>query len=206
MNCKQARRFFGAFWDDELTQAEREWLGGHFASCPACRSAYEELARTLELVGGLPRVEVNPGFAELALARARRAADDPDRVPASAARWIPITATAALLAVLGGMVFQWAGLPLMTARRELAVAAREAIPQPTLVEPVRVSGPRDVDGAHGGAPQLAGSVAQIPDSLFDHSEDVEFILDPVTLRKGRAHTVVRGPQDAPRGQQATITF
>ena len=26
MNCDDARRLFGAYWDDELTLAEREWL------------------------------------------------------------------------------------------------------------------------------------------------------------------------------------
>jgi hypothetical protein len=44
----------------------------------------------------------------------------------------------------------------------------------------------------------------VPDSVFNHGDDVEFILDPVTLRKGRPHTI-RGT-DAPRGQRAMITF
>jgi hypothetical protein len=52
---------------------------------------------------------------------------------------------------------------------------------------------------------VAGAGASVPDSVFNHGDDVEFILDPVTLRKGRAHTTIRGA-DAPRGQQATITF
>ena len=46
--------------------------------------------------------------------------------------------------------------------------------------------------------------ATVPDSVFNHGDDVEFILDPVTLRKGRPHTI-RGT-DAPRGQRAMITF
>ena len=29
MKCGQARRLFGAYWDDEITQAEREWLEAH---------------------------------------------------------------------------------------------------------------------------------------------------------------------------------
>jgi hypothetical protein len=52
---------------------------------------------------------------------------------------------------------------------------------------------------------VAGN-ATVADSLFDHSEDVEFILDPVTLRKGRAHTVVRVQPGPARGEQAVITF
>ncbi len=206
MNCKQACRLFGAYWEDELTQAERECLEAHFAGCPECRGSYDEMARTLELVGSLPRAEVRAGFAERVVARARRAAAEPDRIPAAAPRWIPITATAALLAVLGAMVFQWAGMPLAPARRDgttdVPIAVREPVRQPVLV-PGSTTG----TGPSGSSPDVtAGAMAEIPDSLFNHSEDVEFILDPVTLRKGRAHTVVRGPQDAPRAQQAVITF
>ena len=29
--CDQARRLFGAYWDDEVTQAEREWLESHLS-------------------------------------------------------------------------------------------------------------------------------------------------------------------------------
>ena len=39
MNCGDARRLFGAYWDDEITLAERDWLESHFASCAACRGA-----------------------------------------------------------------------------------------------------------------------------------------------------------------------
>ena len=45
--CDQARRLFGAYWDDEVTQAEREWLESHLGGCPACRQQYEQFARTL---------------------------------------------------------------------------------------------------------------------------------------------------------------
>ena len=47
--------------------------------------------------------------------------------------------------------------------------------------------------------------AGVPDSLFDHRADVEFILDPVTLRKGRAHTVLHLDPNV-RGDKAVITF
>ena len=74
MNCRQARNLFSAYWDDEITQGEREWLESHFSSCAACRREYESLARTLEAVSDLPRVEVSGGFAERALAVAVLAA------------------------------------------------------------------------------------------------------------------------------------
>ena len=57
MNCGDARRLFGAYWDDEITLAERDWLESHFASCAGCRSEYETWARAIELVGSLPRAE-----------------------------------------------------------------------------------------------------------------------------------------------------
>jgi predicted anti-sigma-YlaC factor YlaD len=202
MNCGQAKNLFGAYWDDELTQAEREWLESHFASCPACRGQYEELARTLEAVGDLPRVEVSPGFAERALAAARRRSPAVDRMPIAVRRWVPITATAVLLAVLTGMVMQWSGMPLGP-RRSVSVA----LDQPVLVEPTAkavTSAPKEAEMVKGEA--LIASDAEVSDSLFDHSEDVEFILDPVTLRKGRAHTIVRMQPEPARGEQAVITF
>jgi hypothetical protein len=203
MNCGQSRKLFGAYWDDELTQAEREHLEAHFSSCVSCRGEYETFARALELVGSLPRVEVSPGLAERALARARRAAPVPDRVAAGGTpRWVAVTAMAALLAIAGTMVAQWAGIGL--APRHVARLDRERVPEPVLVAPELAVGPERGSPAArpGGGLEAA---AQIPDSLFDPSADIEFILDPVTLRKGRAHPQ---PRLAPEveGAQAVITF
>ncbi len=202
MNCGQAGNLFSAYWDDELTQGEREWLESHFASCPTCRREYDQLTRTLEQMSALPRVEVSSGFAERVLASARRRAPAADRMPIAARRWVPITATAVLLAVLAGMVIQWSGLPLGP-RRSVSVA----LEQPVLVEPQAravVGGSTPAAPGQDGA-WMAGN-AGVSDSLFDHNEDVEFILDPVTLRKGRAHTVVRVQPGPARGEQAVITF
>jgi anti-sigma factor RsiW len=204
MNCGQARNLFGAYWDDELTQAEREWLEAHFVSCAVCRREYEELTRTLELVADLPRVEVAQDFADRVLTRARRRSPATDRIPAAARRWVPITASAVLLAVLGGMVMQWTGMPLAPRR-----PATVALEQPVLVHPdVAPTTGRDARSTPIATPGtgLVAEAASVPDSLFDHSEDVEFILDSVTLRKGRAHTVVRVPTGPTRGEQAVITF
>lgn len=202
MNCKQARGLFGAYWDDEVTQAEREWLEAHFASCAACRTAYEDLGRTLELVGSLPRTEVPADFAERVLARTRRATSEPDRLTVGAPRWIPITAAAALVAVIGATVIQWVG-PNLVPTRPGGTLTSSSIAQPTLVVSVTKDG--ESPDASLAARHLASGMTDVPDSLFDHAEDVEFILDPVTLKKGRALTVVRAPQE-PRAQQAVITF
>ncbi len=207
MNCGGARRLFGAYWDDEITLAERDWLESHFAACAACRAAYEEFARAIELVGSLPRIEVKPGLAERALARARRATAAPDRLPLGAPRWIPITATAALLAIAATMALQWMDVtpPGRMRQRSEVIAGWQPAPieRPAVGRPAapRSDDHRTDDGTAADA-RLAGAV---PDSLFDHSADVEFILDPVTLRKGRAHTVLRLNPNV-QGEKAVITF
>ena len=201
MSCKRARNLFGPFWDDEVTQAEREWLEGHFAGCAVCRAEYDALARTLELVGSAPREESPSDFVERTVARARRAATLPDRVPGGSHRWIPITAAAALLAVLGGTAIQWTGLS--TAPEQRSTSQTAAVQQPTWVGPA--PGTSETPSVASEDAQIAGATSTVPDSIFNHGDDVEFILDPVTLRKGRAHTTIHG-SDAPRGQQATITF
>jgi len=199
MSCNRARNLFAAYWDDEVTQAEREWLEAHFAACTTCRGEYDQLVRTIEMVGSLPREETPPGFVESTVARARRAGVEPDRVPGRSPRWVPITAAAALLAVLAGTAIQWAGLS--TAPEQRSTSQTAAIQQPTWVGPA----PGTTASDRPGRSSMGPAVATIPDSVFDHGEDVEFILDPVTLRKGRAHTAIHG-SDSPRGQQATITF
>src|SRR5262245_31295967 len=107
--CDQARRLFGAYWDDEVTQAEREWLEAHLAGCPGCRQQYEQLTRTLEAVGSLPRTDVVADLPERALAAARRASAVPDRIAVVPAKplWIPVTATAALLLLAASLVQPW---------------------------------------------------------------------------------------------------
>lgn len=203
MNCGQARNLFSAYWDDEITQGEREWLESHFSSCPVCRREYEKLARTLEVVSDLPRVEVSSGFAERALAAAKRRSPAIDRMPGTVRRWVPVTATAVLLAIVAAMVMQWTGMPLGP-RHEGSVA----LEQPVLTEPQAAKTGNARSDLSPTIPDLASmaGMAAVTDSLFDHSEDVEFILDPVTLRKGRAHTVVRVQPEPARGEQAVITF
>jgi anti-sigma factor RsiW len=205
MKCAQGRKLFGAYWDDETTQAEREWLESHFAACPGCRKEYEEFWRALEWVGTLPRVEPAPDLAERVLARARRAVPAADRIPEAGLQWVPLTAAAALLLILGVLISPWVGLgpgPRM-ASREVPATVHE----PELV-PVRV--PSLVSSGAGGRSSdlarrsSAERVAAVSDSLFDHSEDVEFILDPVTLHRGRA-TMTRVPAGA-KAAQAVISF
>jgi len=186
--CDQGRRLFGAYWDDEVTQAEREWLESHLAGCPGCRQQYEQFARTLETVGSLPRTDVTADLAERALAAARRATTAPDRIAVVRARpmWIQVTATAALLLVGLSALLPWLGTPAV----QRVLAGREP----------KVAEPRLVATASRGQESVR------LDSLgIDHSEDVEFILDPVVLHRGRAQAPSRLPKGV-QGEQAVISF
>jgi predicted anti-sigma-YlaC factor YlaD len=193
MKCAQARRLFGAYWDDDTTLAEREWLEAHLASCQACAREYEDLARVLELTSSLPRVEPAPDLVERTLAQARRATTVADRVPTAPVAWVPVTAAAVALLLMGAALSTWLGMGVR--ERAPQMAERPAVTQPVLVKPV--SQPVATAPA-------SEALASIPDTLFDHSEDVEFILDPVTLKRGRA-TVTR-TLESPRAEQAIITF
>jgi len=191
--CDQARRLFGAYWDDEVTQAEREWLESHLAGCPTCRPQYEQFARTLETVGSLPRTDVAADLPERALVAARRATTAPDRIAVAPAKpvWIPVTATAALLLIGVSALLPWIGTPVGQ-----RVFAHHDGRQQKMSEPyiVRTTGPA-----------ATGATAAVIDSLFDHSEDVEFVLDPVVLHRGRAQAPSRLPQGV-QGEQAVISF
>jgi hypothetical protein len=203
MSCDRARRLFGACWDDELTHAEREWLEGHLAACPRCRSEYDAYSRALELVGSLPRADAPPDLVERVLARSRHAVVAPDTLGARSARWVPAMAVAAAVAVVA-LVALFA-LPRAPWRSPGSggspqVAASSGGP----AVPVLVS-----SAASDRAPSSPGGrkTAVAADDPFDHSADVEFILDPVSVTRGRAtvsHAGARRP-DA-EGERAIISF
>lgn len=206
MNCGQSRKLFGAYWDDELTLAERDWLEAHFASCRACRESYEEFTRTIELVGALPRAEVRPDFADRVLARARRATAVPDRLPVESPRWVPATAAVALVVIAGTLVLQmWGSRATLPVVPGGSVAVR--VEEPTRVVPATGQALPAPPTAAGDQPvALLDPVSLDADSLFDHADDIEFMLDPVTVRKGRAHRATRVAPPTVTGEAATITF
>ena len=196
--CDQARRLFDAYWDDEVTQAEREWLESHFTGCEGCRQAYEQYTRTLEAVGSLPRVDVARDLPERALLAARRAQVAPDRIAAEPAtpRWVPMTAAAALVVVAAALLLPTI-TPWVLGTRGGLHAVRPGAEPP-------VSQPRLL-ATTAPAPAGVQSQATIADSLFDHSADVEFILDPVVLHRGRAQAVGNLPKGV-QAEQTVISF
>lgn len=85
--------------------------------------------------------------------------------------------------------------------RDIAIA-RADVPAPRATTPVR-SRPTLAPGTPPGT--LAAGTPSDLDSLFDHSNDVELVLDPVQLRRerGRGYTP---SSPTVRGEAASITF
>jgi anti-sigma factor RsiW len=199
-SCREARILFDAYWDDEASQAEREWLESHWTACARCRREYDERARVLEQLAALPRVEAPADFVERAVLRARRASVEPDRVRTLAPNWVSIAAAASVLLVMGTVVTPW----LMLGRRVAPlVALGERAPREAHLVNTATTGPASPAPAATPSRSQAEMVAVV-DSLIDHSEDVEFVLDPVRVSRGRA-TVTSRPEPA-QGHQAVFTF
>ena len=204
-HCSKARRWFGAYWDDEITQAEREWLEGHLADCEACRVEYDELAHALESVASLPRQEAALDFVERTLARARRAAPVSDHLQLPRPAWAPITVAASLLIVAGTLRAPW------VERGVRPTAGRTPSPHEAQLVASAVPPAQTPAGSAPTSPALATpratsqqQVAALVDSLIDHSADVDFVLDPVRVSRERPAGRLVGP--AVKGQQAVITF
>ena len=209
MKCAQARRLYGAYWDDEITQAEREWLESHLSTCDACRVEYDEFAQSIDLVASLPREEAAPGLVERALAGARRMSPAADRLPEKGRQWVPVTAGAAAAVLVFTLVLPWVGLvPGNSPDRQVATGL-EPVAQPVAVRaPAEIQAGTEDDSAESAPAETAasGQVLAAAD-LFDHSEDVEFILDPVALRRGRAIPLSSAPATGDvQVERAVITF
>lgn len=227
--CERAQSLFGRAWDDELTAAERDGLELHMKDCGGCRREYDELARTLELVQALPRPAVSDDFATRVLAEALRRENEapaPRRIfafPALPSFEIsfgrPALALAATFVVaLGVSAFLMRGpattnhTPVVATILPQAVSA-PVVATPTLAPPTMIAAadptPRRVESAPARRTPattnaaLAAGAPTIPDSLFDHTADVELVLDPVKLRheRGRGYTPT-----SVRGEAASITF
>ncbi len=176
---------------------------------PALRSLLGRRAysRALELLTTLPRVEPAPDLVERAVARSRRAARAEDRVGAAGFPWVPVTAAAALVAVAVTMVSPWIAPRYARGPIRPRIETGRVV-EPELRAPAALASGHALPGARGASlsrPGIAADpLAAVPDSMFDHSEDIEFILDPMTLHRGRP-AVVRARHEV-QGQQATITF
>ena len=182
------------------TQAEREWLEAHFAVVRrAAAREYEEFARTLEVVGvaAARRGGAGPRRARAGAGAPRRAGARPRCRSARPALGAGDRRGGAAAAIAGTMVLavdrrSRRGRSRRIERRGRARAGAGATPAGSTAA---AAPPVDDAGAERElSPRRDAAVA---DSLFDHSEDVEFILDPVTLRRGRAHAVAAPARAGP---------
>ncbi len=203
--CHQAAGLFAAYWDDEATAAERGWLESHLKTCTRCHHEYEQYGRTLTMVSGLPRHEARPDFTERVVLAARAATPVADQIrvlPRREMRWAPAAAAAALLLVAAISVLNGRG-----ARDGRGVVASTrvptAVPGLIVVQQELLSDPASGDAV--AAARITGKAAIVTESLFDHAADVEFMLEPVQLQRGRTHTGSRLP-DGVQGNPVVITF
>jgi len=211
MNCRQARHLFSSYWDDEVTQAERESLERHLAGCERCRTSYDELARTIEAVSTLPREDAHPDLERRVLEAIRRTRPAPDLLPSAQPRWVYAPAAAAVLALAMFVGYQMGAAPRGAGTQQArvtpaggTVSTAPVAQAPTAAMPSSArTGAASTVGSSSGA---VASRATPADSLFDRSKDIDFVLDPVVLYKGRPRPVTGVPPGETRGQQVMITF
>ena len=94
-------------------------------------------------------------------------------------------------------------------QQQSAPAPTVAVLPPAIEAPITVAvatpAPRRAPAVPERRPSsaLVAAPTTIPDSLFDHTADVELVLDPVKLRheRGRGYTPT-----SVRGEAASITF
>src|SRR5258708_2315481 len=178
---------------------EREQLQGEVGRAIATVPEKDRLALVLRRLAGLPGVEVAPGVGDCARAGARGARPAPDRGAAepNAPRWVPMTAAAALVVIAFATL-----IPYVAGWRSQSTASNEArVSQPRMLAASATAlAPRAVANPTGSPAREGAAI----DSLFDHADDVEFILDPVTLHRGRARAATRAANGI-QGEQAVIS-
>jgi anti-sigma factor RsiW len=228
-SCERAQSLFGRAWDDELTAVERDGLELHVKGCAGCRREYDEFARTLELVQTLPRPAVSVDFAARVLvaaqAREREAAAAPRRIfawpslpsfefgdiafgrPALALAATFVVAVSAAVVLMRGPAVGPTQAPTVAtgAPQAQSVPAPVVEAAPVVRAPATMvaAGPTSRPVRRAAGPAQVAEAPMIPDSLFDHTADVELVLDPVKLRRERG---VGYTPTSVRGEAASITF
>ena len=116
----------------------------------------------------------------------------------------PVSSPAPIVAALDARPTPSAPVPTVAApapANEAPAMIAAAAPAPRHTVTVPASTARRTSATSAFAP--AADTPTIPDSLFDHTADVELVLDPVKLRheRGRGYTPT-----SVRGEAASITF
>jgi predicted anti-sigma-YlaC factor YlaD len=62
MKCHNVQKKLSAYQDRELKPGDQKEIGKHLLSCKSCRTQYEQLERTWEILGGLEETRPAPWF------------------------------------------------------------------------------------------------------------------------------------------------
>lgn len=72
-DCDRIVSLLSLYLEGETSPAEAAQIRGHLKACDECRSEYADMKATVELVRGLPQIQVSEGFESGVLARLRSA-------------------------------------------------------------------------------------------------------------------------------------
>ena len=151
MTCGEIREQLSAFLDGELADGERQAVAAHLEGCEACRREHAALARTVELVRGLPAVAPP---ADLAGRVAERVAEPPaERTPPFVLRrailWPAVAATVALALTIFYQKYETVPAATLRSAEETAPAATPAPFRPAVATAKDASRVADADQARG---------------------------------------------------------
>jgi anti-sigma factor RsiW len=123
MNCDEIRRLLSAGLDGEIDAARQREVQAHVAECAACQRFGRELGGLSALLHEWPVPEPRPGFADRLMARVASA-------PAGGPwyrEWFeavrPLTAAAAVVALLCGVTLAYATSTISRSSSEQTTAA-----------------------------------------------------------------------------------
>lgn len=112
MRCHDTCENLSAYIDGMLDLADASLVEQHLESCPDCKSEYDDLLATVELVRELPQVELPPGFRDelkkrLVTAGGLERAPKPVTSRLFGRRWMGMVAAAAVIFITIGVTALW---------------------------------------------------------------------------------------------------
>ncbi|MCM8825258.1 MAG: anti-sigma factor, partial [Candidatus Omnitrophica bacterium] len=62
MNCKEIQKILSDYLDRAVSESQNEEIDLHLESCKTCQSEFEQLQKTISMVGDLPSVSAPDGL------------------------------------------------------------------------------------------------------------------------------------------------
>jgi len=133
MRCHDICENLSAYIDGMLEQSDASLVEQHLESCPGCKSEYDDLLVTVELVRGLPEVKPPPGFRD-ELKERMITGGFIESVPKPVSRrlffrrWVGMVAAAAVIFITAGIAALWyddRGMQLVPGLEEQVAVAPE---------------------------------------------------------------------------------